>query len=352
MNNKIKFIILTILALSLFGSLTFVATTSAQNIGESSLKYNSKKDTLYTPKVEDIQNVLTISGSIDTDQAAALRFQNSGKLVWVGVKVGDHVKKGQAIASLDKEQLRKNLQTQFNNYRTQLSQFNDTQDKYQSDKDNFLVTDTIQRILDRTQYSLDNSVINYEITDMAIKEATLVSPIEGIVVSIDQPLAGTNITPASATFTIINPNSVYFKSNVDQDVVNQLKIGQKATLNIDSFPGQTLDSEISYISFAPVSGESSTVYEARFKLPIANNDLSFRLGMDGDASLTLSQASNALTIPTDTVYDDNGQRYVYVYQKDKNELVRKNIQVGIETDTTTQVIDGLSQNDQVAIIQK
>jgi RND family efflux transporter MFP subunit len=350
MKINLKLTILVVLALVLFGSLAILGKSSAQSATGTTLKYNSKKDTLYTPKIATIQDALTVAGSISTDQAAVLRFQNSGKLIWVGVKIGDKVKKGQAIASLDKEELRKNLQTQYNNYRSQLSQFNDVQDQYQTTKNNFLVTDTIQRILDRTQYSLNNSVINYEITDMAIKESTLISPVDGIVVAIDQPLAGANVTPATATFTIINPNSIYFKANIDQDSINQVKVGQKVTLILDSFPNDTLNSEVTYIAFSPVPGETSTVYETRFKLPVANNDLSYRLGMDGNVTLILSQADNALTVPIDAVNDDNGQRYVYV--KNNQELIRHNVKVGIETDTTSQITEGLSQNDQVAIIQK
>lgn len=315
-----------------------------------SLKYNPKKDTLYTPKIETIRDNLTLAGSISTDQIASVRFKNSGKLVWVGVKVGDRVKKGQALASLDRAELRKNLATQFNDYRTSLSQFNDTQATYKTTKDNFLVTETIQRILDRTQYSLNNSVINYEITDMSIKESTIYSPIAGVVTGIDQPFAGTNITPAAATFTVINPDNLFFSAEIDQEAVTKIKVGQQATLSIDSYPGNTIDSKIIYIAFTPVAGQSSTVYEVRFALQLTNSDLAYRIGMDGDSNITLFSADNALTIPTDAVNDDNGQRYVFV--KDGPNLIRRNITTGIETDTTTQVTEGLSQNDQVAVIQK
>ena len=316
----------------------------------TALVFNPKKDTVYTPKIETIKNELTLAGSIDSDQIANLHFQTGGKLVWVGVKVGDRVKRGQAIASLDKEQLRKNLATQYNNYRTQLSQFQDTQDQYKSAKDKVLITDTIQRILDRTQYSLNNSVINYEITDMAIKESVLVSPIEGVVTSIDQPLAGVNISALSANFTIINPNSLFFKSEIDQEIVTKIKDKQEAVLRLDSFPNSEIKSKVNFIAFTPVAGQTSTVYQIRFELPLKNNDLIYRLGMDGDATLILNQADNVLTVPTDTVNDDNGQKYVYL--KDNNKLVRHNITIGIETDTNTEVKEGLTQNDQVVAIQK
>jgi macrolide-specific efflux system membrane fusion protein len=304
---------------------------------------NTKKDTVITPVVQNIKYDLTLAGSVSAAEIASLRFQNSGKLVWVGVKVGDRVKKWQAIASLDKEQLRKSLQTQFNNYRTNLSQFWDTQDKY---KDT-IISDTVQRILDRTQYSLDNTVINYEIADMAIKESTLVSPIAGVVTAVEQPLTGTNITPATATFTIVNPESVYFKSEIDQADVTKIKIGQKATISIDAFPNLSFDSEITYISFIPVAGQSSTVYEVRFKLPVDNKDLNYRLGMDGDVLITLEQEDEALVIPIDALNDDNGKNFVWVKENDK--LIKKYVTIGIENDTEVQILEGLNSHDSVVI---
>ena len=337
---KIKNIIIVVIII-VIGFLIFKNQSQSD-----ALVFNSKKDTVYSPKIETIKDELVLAGSIDSDQIANLHFQTGGKLVWVGVKIGDRVKKGQAIASIDKEQLRKNLATQYNNYRSQLSQFTDTQKQYKD----VIVTDTIQRILDRTQYSLDNSVINYEITDMAIKESVLVSPIEGVVTSIDQPIAGVNINALSANFIIINPNSLFFKSEIDQETVTKIKENQEAILRLDSFADSEIKSKIKFIAFTPVAGQTSTVYQLRFELPLENNDLLYRLGMDGDATIVLNQSENVLTVPTDTVNDDNGQRYVYL--KENNKLVRRNITIGIETDITTEVKEGLTQNDQVVAIQK
>ena len=305
--------------------------------------FNPQKDTIVTVKKSAIKSELTLAGSVSAEEIASLRFQNPGRLVWVGVKVGDSVKKWQGEASLDKGQLRKSIQTQFNNYRTQLSQFWDTQDNY---KDT-IITDTIQRILDRTQYSLDNSVINYEIADMAIKESTLVSPISGIVTQLDQAQVGTNINPASTSITIINPESIFFRSEIDQEDVTKISIGQKATVRIDAFPDTDFDTEITHISFIPVAGQSSTVYEIRFNLPIENKNLNYRLGMDGDVLITLQQQENALVIPIDAINDDNGKSYVWVKNDDK--LVKKYITTGIENDTEIQILKGLNLNDPIVI---
>jgi len=334
--NKIIVALLAILAIS------FVINRVQTQKNKDIPSFDAKKDTIITPQLKPIKSELTLAASISASEIASLRFQNPGKLVWVGVKEGDRVKKWQAIASLDKEQLRKSLQTQYNNYRTNLSQFWDTQDKY---KDT-IISDTVQRILDRTQYSLDNTVISYEIADMAIKEATLVSPISGIVTNIEQPLTGTNITPTNATFTIINPDSIYFKSEIDQSDVSKIKIGQKAAITIDSFPDTIIDSEITYISFIPVAGKTSTVYEVRFKLPLDNQDLTYRLGMNGDVLLTLEEESEALVIPLDALYFD-GQSFVWL--KSDNKLSKKYVSTGIESEDEVQILEGLNSNDSVVI---
>jgi len=342
MNKTTKIILASIVAVALFFAIRQFTTKKT-----SAITLDPKTDTIISPQIEEIKDQITLSGSVNSDQIAILKFQNSGKLNWVGVKVGDKVKKWQVLATLDSAQLKKSLQYQFNNYRTQLSQFNDTQATYKKTKEDFLVTETIQRILDRTQYSLENSVINYEISDMAIKESKLITPIDGIVVAIDQPLAGINITPTSANITVINPDSLYFRSEVDQQEVIKLLQGQSASIKLDSFDQNLIESKLSYIAFTPVTGQSSTVYEIRFSLPIENNNLNYRLGMDGDVTILINDKTDVLTIPIEAINDDNGQLYVWLKINDK--LERKDIKTGIETDTKVEILEGLNQNDQVVI---
>src|SRR3990167_5544115 len=71
------------------------------------LGYDPKTSSLV--KQGDLKEELVISGELDANEKATLRFPTSGRLTWVGVKEGDYVKKYQGIASLDKMELEKNL---------------------------------------------------------------------------------------------------------------------------------------------------------------------------------------------------------------------------------------------------
>ncbi|MFA5749728.1 MAG: efflux RND transporter periplasmic adaptor subunit [Candidatus Shapirobacteria bacterium] len=344
-NLKKIIIIGLILILSGFG----IFKVRAQSAPKTETKFNVKKETIIQPKRETIKDEITLTGFIDAAIKTELRFQTSGQLAWVGVKVGDKVKKYQAIASLNKEELKKQLQVDFNNYRSALATFDDTQDDYKKEKDGFILTDDMKRILVRSQNTLNNSVINYELQDLAIKYATLITPINGIITDIEQPSSGINITPTTATFSIVDPTSIYFKAQIDQEDVVKIKIGDQTIINLDSFPNQEFESEITYVSFIPVSGETSTVYEVRFKLPLNNDDLKYRIGMDGDAIISLKENSNSLVIPVDSIHQENDQSYVLVKEGDSVNLTKKYIKTGIETDTTIEILEGLSENDQIVI---
>ena len=345
-NLKKIIIILIVVVISGFGLYRVNAKDKPKEIP----KFDSKKETIVTPKRETIKEEITLTGSIDAATKSNLQFKTSGQLAWVGVKVGDKVKKYQAIASLNKEELRKGLEADFNSYRSALATFDDVQDKYKYEKDNLILTDEMKRILVRSQNTLGNSVIAYELQDLAIKYATLYSPISGVVVAVDQPNSGVNITPASATFSIIDPMSIYFKAQIDQEDVTRVKIGDKTTITLDSFPEKEFVSEVTYISFTPVSGQTSTVYEIRFKLDgNSNQDLKYRLGMDGDALISLKEIPNSLTLPIEAIRQDEDQPYVFVKSNDNQPLIKKTIKTGIETDTTVEILEGLSENDQVVV---
>ena len=344
--KHLKLIIFIVLIIAI-GSFFFIKSKSSKN---TKAEFDPKTETIITPAIQDIQEKITLTGSIDAESKANLQFQTSGQLSWIGVKVGDTVKKYQAIASLNKEILKKQLQANFNSYQSALSTFDDTQDKYEDEKNSNSLTDEMKRILTRSQNTLDNSVINYEIQDLAIKYATISTPIDGIVTEVNQPNNGINVAAYSTIVSIINPSSIYFKAQIDQEDVTRVKVGDKAEIQMDSFPDQTFESEVSYISFTPVSGQTSTVYEIRFKLSGDDNDnLKYRLGMDGDVSILLSKSANALTISTDSLYQDEEQPYVYLKNPSTNETTKQYVKTGIESDDTVEILEGLTSDDQIVI---
>lgn len=230
---------------------------------------------------EDWTEQLIFAGQIKAEQKADLKFATSGKLVWVGVKEGDRVKKGQAIASLDKRELEKQFKKEMNDYLNERWDFEQAHDDYQEEKDRHLITDKIKRILEKAQFDLNNAVLDVEIRQLAIEYSTIYSPIDGIVTHVDQPIANVHITPAIAVFSIADPDSLYFQAEIDEEEISQIKKGQKGIIILDAYPDQEFETEVKDISFAPIAGKTNPTYKVKTTLP-KKEKFFFRLGMDGE----------------------------------------------------------------------
>jgi len=153
------------------------------------LKAKNEKTT-YTVKRQTLKDELSLSGEIDAEEHVTLRFQSSGRLAWVGVKEGDYVKKFQGVASLDQREVQQNLKKYLNTFVNERLDFDqelqDSQIKYSGGLSEDARREAL-RVLEKAQFDLNNSVIDVELKNLAIEYSYLVSPIEGIVVSIGSP---------------------------------------------------------------------------------------------------------------------------------------------------------------------
>lgn len=304
-----------------------------------------------TAKVQkqDILQTTSASGTVQSENQVTLKFQTSGKLAWVGVKEGDYVQQWQAIASLDKRELEKDLKKELNDYMNERWDFEQTYEDYNKSglpEEKWLVTDAIKRILQKAQFDLNNAVIDVEIADLAVKLATIASPIEGIVTDIEAPIAGVNITPATANFTIANPSVMKFVANVDESDIGGVRIGQKVVITLDAYPDQDFEGEVVKIAFASITTRGGgTAFPVDISLP-ENVDQKFKVGMNGDVEIILKSREEVLTVPLEAIKRERGKAYVQVLEDKKIKEVE--VELGIDSETKIEIIEGLTE-DQVVI---
>ena len=204
------------------------------NVMQAKAKENEERT--FVVKKQDLVEELSLSGEVDAEEKVSLRFQTSGLLTWVGVKEGDYVKKYQVLASLDKKELQNSMSKLLNTYSKTRWDFEQAQDDNKNWQTNGMTDEaraSVKRTLDKHQFDLNNSVLSVESQALAMKYANLWSPIEGVVTSIDAPVAGQNITPATATFEVINPKSIIFSAKADQTEVVSFSAGMKGVVSLD-----------------------------------------------------------------------------------------------------------------------
>lgn len=181
-----------------------------------------------------------------------IRFASAGRVSWIGVKIGDKVKKGQVLAKLETVILAKEHQKELADYEKVRAGFDSlkSDDKY---------------VKDRAQADLNAAVLNVELADYQLKSAVLTAPESGIIADDGNIIAGMNITPASFTLKLVIDNSIYISGRVSQKEIGKLKQDQQVIFRPQAFASEKYPGKISLISPLPPNNRS-TDFEIRVAL--------------------------------------------------------------------------------------
>ncbi|MBD3279605.1 MAG: efflux RND transporter periplasmic adaptor subunit [Candidatus Pacebacteria bacterium] len=295
------------------------------------------------PVKQDLTKTLDVSGIIDAEEKATMRFIAGGKIVYIGAQEGDWVKKGQTLATIDQADLQKRLEKDLNLYMKERwdwdQQLDDIKDRW-IDKEE-------QRTVDKNHWDLENTVIDVEIRDIAIKNTVLSAPFEGILVS--SPVTSAPVQVLSTdTWELINPNTLLFRAEVDEEDIGAVMIDQVGKLTLDAYPDEILTTQVAYISFQSSQSSTGTVFAVEFPLQGITTLNKYRLGMNGDIAIELETHYDVLTIPLIALKEREGKTYVDV-KTGEDSYEEREIKIGLETDEKVEVIAGLSENDEVLV---
>lgn len=190
-----------------------------------------------------------------------------------------------------------------------------------------------------------------------LDDATLIAPLDGVVFfnavgtpgadgRIPQPAQGSAVAPGSAPFSVVDPDGATFSAEVDEADIDRLKVGMKATVTLDAFAGKEFPTTVIRIkAAAQPTATGGTVFPV--ELAMSGTGQNILIGMKGDATIEVSSIDNAMTIPLEALFNENGENFVYKIVDTK--LVKTTITVGATTDTEVEVLKGLEAGDVVAL---
>lgn len=302
----------------------------------------TKVQTVKVNQGDLIQSVST-SGTINADQYAALTFPTGGKIQYVNVKSGQKVLVGQAIAGIDTVALNSAYQDAQNAYRaTQAAvDYEHDQDKNYGSGETFLEKST------RTtaEVANDNAYNNYLAAQDNLKNANIFAPFDGIMDTVNPSSPGENVVAGTANYTIVNPDTVYFDAEVEETDLSNIAVGENVNIVLDAYPNETFVGKVVNIGLvAFTSSTGGNAYHVRISLP-SNDNLKFRIGMQGDVDIIYNTVSDILKVSSSAVVSDTNQNYVWGIENGKSKKI--NITAGAESDTETEIKSGLIQGQEV-----
>ncbi len=104
-----------------------------------------------------------------------------------------------------------------------------------------------QAQLDLAEIDIDNTVVR--------------APENGTVTLVNKLPLGTYLTPAMPTFALVGTDNVWVEANYKETDLTHMKVGQKATVDIDAYPDITFDAHVQ--SLSPGTGSEFSVLPAQ-----------------------------------------------------------------------------------------
>ncbi len=101
--------------------------------------------------------------------------------------------------------------------------------------------------LDQAQRDLDHTILR--------------APISGIATQVDNIQLGRFVTAGSPVFSVIDDNGAWVDANPKETDITYLRVGQKATINVDSFPDRTFRGTVQSVS--PGTGSQFSILPAQ-----------------------------------------------------------------------------------------
>jgi HlyD family secretion protein len=207
----------------------------------------------------------------------------------------------------------------------------------------------------RAEAQVEQSQAALEQSEEDLRNATIVSPINGVVLSrnseIGDAVSSILIMGSGATviMTLGDLREVYVKGKVDESDIGKVYLGQPARIKVESFKDQAFTGKVTKISPMGVELDNVTTFEVR--VSISNDARKLMATMTANAEIMLEERKGVLAIPEGAI----------IYKKDHSCEVevpdataeggkkRLPIVTGISNGSKMQVLKGLSEGQQVIL---
>ncbi|MDR6885489.1 efflux RND transporter periplasmic adaptor subunit [Bacillus sp. 3255] len=152
---------------------------------------------------------------------------------------------------------------------------------------------------------------------IAVKNAGVVSPIDGIIVK-KNVNAGEMAQAGAALLTVVNMDKVKVEVSVPEGMINAIKQGAKGTVTVPSIPGKTFEGTITFIS--PVSDTNNNTFP--IKLTVDNPDATLHAGAVASVAFGGNASESRVEVPKIALIQKDGKSIAYKLNGDTVQSVQ------------------------------
>jgi HlyD family secretion protein len=280
----------------------------------------------------------------------------SGVVTELNVEVGDRVKKGDRLASLEDADWRARTDV----LRAQLASAVAEEEHAAGE------LQRVQRLGDLVpQFDADRARTNVKVrkaevrrvraaiaeAEVSLRETVIRAPVPGTIASVSTNRGETIAASlASATFvTIVDLERLEVQTYVDETDIGRVREGQRVTVRVDAFPGRELEGVVEAIY--PKAQLVNNVVNYIVIVGIsAGHGLPIRPEMTVHVTFVLEQREGVLAVPRSAVLRKSGRTFLVV--KRGEEWRERRVTTGMQTPQSIEITSGLNEGETILADRK
>jgi RND family efflux transporter MFP subunit len=282
-----------------------------------------------------ISQYLETNGTLEAENEVDIVARTTGPVTEINTEEGQMIRSGQLIARIDEREAHNQVAIAT------------------------VARDEAQLSYDRTKSSWDEGLVSREAYDSALSQLSstraqlesaeiqlayteIKAPFDALVVTRNIKLAQ-YVTPGTTLFRISDFTPLLCRIEVPEKDFQRVHIGQSAHLRVEAYPGEKFSAEVTRLrpTVDAATGTFTTTLEVdgRGKL---------RPGMFASVYLQTDTHGNAIVIPRNALVLDSLGDTVYV--KSANVAERREVRLGLRSEDSVEVLEGLAEGDSLIVI--
>jgi membrane fusion protein, heavy metal efflux system len=302
-------------------------------------------------------------GSIgfNEDMAVQVFTPYQGRIIALFAEVGDDVKKGQTLYTIDSPDLlqaestliaaagvadldSKNLARLRDLFTTRAVSQHDVEQAAsdeQTAEGNLQAARDAVRIFGKTDPNIDSIIANRS------ADPTLVvpSPITGRITA-RNAAPGLFVQPANppAPYTVADIDTMWMLANVTEEDSPAFRVGQPVAVKIDAFPRRVFTGKVATIGASVDQNTRRVLVRSEIDDPLHQ----LRSGMFANFVISVAAPMHAPGVPLDgVVREGDGTETIWV-TADRRHFTRRTVKIGEQNDGYRQILDGVASGELVA----
>lgn len=169
------------------------------------------------------------------------------------------------------------------------------------------------------------------------------APVGGTVVELFSG-TGKGIEAGQPILRIVNTSTLWLKANLPAMEAGKLPRQPVARFTVAGQDGQFTTGRL--ISVGDMLDPQSRTLPVLFSVP--NPDARLKVGMFATVAVSTGVSTKALTLPRESLVEDEGRYFVFV-QASGEKFTRREVQIGVSEDQLVQIVKGVEPHEWVAV---